>query len=137
VQRDWWRLAWRGRERSIEDLELELRRDGVAVRRGGDFDSWELAAWCGTLGHARARLAVEEHGAGKQRVRWRLWACASSPAAGLAGLLGTLALGAALAHAWLAATVLSGFSAALAWRLVRDCGMALGALDRALRRIAQ
>ena len=100
-----------------------------------DFDAWDLAARCGTLGGARALLAIEEHGAGKQRVRWRLWAHASAAGVAAAAIFSALALGAALDQAWLAATALAAISAALAWRTAIDCGAALGALERALRRI--
>ena len=135
VQRDWWREIWRAREQSIEDLESALRADGVPTLRGLNFDAWDLAARCGTLGGARALLAIEEHGAGKQRVRWRLWAHASTTGVAAAAIFSALALGAALDQAWVAATALAAISAALAWRTAIDCGAALGALDRAVRRI--
>jgi hypothetical protein len=137
AQRDWWRETWRAREQSIEDLENELRRDGVPTWRGGEFDDWDLVVRCGTLGTARGVLAIEEHGAGAQVVRWRLWPRPSTPGMAMAALFAALALGAAADHAWLAAAVLASAATALAWRVVVDSGTALGALDRALQRIAR
>ena len=43
------------------------------VRRGGDFDRWDLEARAGLMGAVRTRLAVEEHGGGNQLVRLRCW----------------------------------------------------------------
>ena len=41
--------------------------------RGGDYDDWDLEVRGGLLGGARLRLGVEEHGAGKQMLRFRAW----------------------------------------------------------------
>ena len=58
-------------------------------------------------GHSGLWLAVEEHGAGKQLLRWRVW-----PRVDLSGAIALVALsalsaGAAYAHSW-AAAVLGG-----------------------------
>ena len=49
----------------------DLRGDGV--RRGGDFDRWDLEIRDGPLGSARLLLSVEELGGGAQLVRYRCW----------------------------------------------------------------
>ena len=52
----------------------------------------------------------------------------------MAAVAAALALGAAIDHAWLAAVVLGAVAAALTARIASDCGVALGALDRAVQR---
>ena len=115
------------------DLESRLRDTGACFRRGGAFDRWDLEARCGAFGAARALLGVEEHGAGKQMGRWRLWPRPSTPAFLAVALLALLAVGAGLDGAWLAACTLGAAGAVLAWRMAADCGSALAILDRAVR----
>ena len=43
------------------------------VVRGGDIDRWDIQVRLGPLGSARLRVAVEEHGQGRQLVRYRVW----------------------------------------------------------------
>jgi glycosyltransferase involved in cell wall biosynthesis len=63
-------------ESAVERLDRILaysRSELAAVRRGGEFDRWDLEARTGPLGSARLRLAIEDHGSGKQLVRFRIW----------------------------------------------------------------
>ena len=80
----------------------------------------------------RVRLGIEEHGAGRQMARWRLWPHASIPVIFAAMLLAVLALGAAADRAWLAGVVLGAASGGLAWRVAADCGRALATIARVL-----
>jgi O-antigen biosynthesis protein len=68
-----WSERWRAPTDWLRRLEAEARRSNVAVYRGGDYDRWDLEARVGALGSARLRMAVEEHGHGKQLLRFRLW----------------------------------------------------------------
>ncbi len=133
LERETWRETWRSPEQWVLDLESRLREAGACFRRGGDFDRWDLEARCGAFGAARALLGVEEHGAGKQMGRWRLWSRPSPPAFLVAALLVLLAVGAGLDGAWLAACALGAAGGILAWRMAADCGSALAILDRAVR----
>ena len=54
-------------------LEKALRRIGGVVFSGGDYERWDLYVRGGMLGSMRLRVAVEEHGAGRQLVRIRSW----------------------------------------------------------------
>ena len=56
----------------LESLGRELRTRPVLVRRGGEFDRWDLQVECGVLGGVRITTAVEEHGQGKQLIRFAL-----------------------------------------------------------------
>ena len=64
---------WQAPTRWLETLEEALRPTGVPPLRGGDFDRWDLEVPGGISGSCRLRMAVEEHGAGRQLVRFRCW----------------------------------------------------------------
>jgi GT2 family glycosyltransferase len=133
LERETWREAWRAPEEWLSDLEARLRDADAAVRRGGGYERWDLETRAGTLGAARVRLGVEEHGGGRQMARWRLWPRPSTLPVLAAIALALLASGAALDRAWLAAALLGTACGALAWRVAADCGRALAALERAVR----
>jgi GT2 family glycosyltransferase len=130
-----WRESWRSPDEWLRALEAALREQGVLTRRGGDFDDWDLEARCGTLGAARALLAIEEHGAGKQMARFRVSPSPSRRTLACVALLVALGFAAALGQAWMAAIALSGGAIVLGWRVFTDCGRAVSSLARAVERL--
>ena len=66
-----WSERWRAPEQRLAELEHIIKKRQMHVRRGGDFDSWDLALRSGAFGGVRLCMGVEEHGAGKQLVRVR------------------------------------------------------------------
>ncbi len=114
-----WSETWLAAADRLAILEEGCRAAGAPVEAGGDWDRWDLQVRGGILGSARLRMAVEEHGAGRQLARFRVWprlsrgfvalaAVATVPAAVLgdwddprgAALLGALALGLAVRAAF-------------------------------------
>ena len=67
-----WSETWLAPEAWLEEVEARLRSAGTVSARGGDFDRWDLAIRGGILGGARLLMAIEEHGAGQQLVRFRM-----------------------------------------------------------------
>jgi len=132
LSRETWSEDWHAPELWLGELEARLRDAHAAVRRGGDYERWDLETRVGALGTARVRLGIEEHDAGRQMARWRLWPRPSTPATVTTALLAALALGATLDHAWLAALLLGAAAGLLAWRVAADCGRALATIERAL-----
>jgi GT2 family glycosyltransferase/ABC-type nitrate/sulfonate/bicarbonate transport system ATPase subunit len=84
-----WSEAWQPVEQRLHHVEAALRNASVRVRRGGDFDRWDLDVRGGVLAGARVRMAVEEHGGGRQQLRFRVL-----PRAGLPGLVAAASLAA-------------------------------------------
>jgi hypothetical protein len=124
-----WTERWVAPHARLQVMEAALRRYGAAFRRGGDFDRWDFEVRGGMLGGARALMAVEEHGAGRQLVRLRIWPRVSRCALTLVVMLGGAALAATLGHAWTAA-VLAGCGAALVALLwLRESGGATASLS--------
>jgi len=130
-----WSERWRAPEDWLKLLEANLRHKGAVVLRGGDFDHWDLEVRGGLFGAARLRMAVEEHGAGKQFLRFRSWPRCSLPGVILALIFAALSIGAGLDHCWAACTLLGGSSLAAAWRTLQECGSAKSRVLRSLRKL--
>jgi GT2 family glycosyltransferase len=121
-------------DQQLHRLEQALRSDGIPVRRGGDWDRWDLEVVGGALGATRLAVAVEDHGAGSQLVRFRWWPSASSAVLALAVALGALSLAATLDHAASVAAILGVAAGGLALRAGRQCGLAAALIERIVRR---
>jgi O-antigen biosynthesis protein len=128
-----WTEHWRDPNERLKSFEADLRKPGVYVRRGGDYDRWDLEVRVGLLGFARLLMAVEDHGAGNQFVRVRLW-----PKFSLLELLPVvlficLSAVAMLDGAWVVSAIMGLLSIFLTLYSVRGCGSAIGAILRALQ----
>ena len=109
-----WTERWRAPEEHLAAVEEAVRHAGARVARGGDFDRWDLQIRGGGLGSARLRLAVEEHGDGRQQLLY-----AFSPLLSPAWALGALATAAlAVAAAADGATVVAAVLALACGALV-------------------
>jgi GT2 family glycosyltransferase len=123
-----WSEAWRSPQAWIETMESDLIAQGAVVARGGDYDHWDLEVWTGTLGFVRLITAVEEHGSGKQMIRFHLTPAVTPGRLAPPVLLGALALAAAIAGAGWAGIILGLPSLAFAMRVIHDCGEATAAV---------
>lgn len=74
-----WVVDW------LQDVEQNARQAQVRVVRGGVYDHWDLKISCSFFTSVRGLMTVEEHGGGKQLVRFRCWTTYSF--AGIFGLL--------------------------------------------------
>jgi O-antigen biosynthesis protein len=131
-----WTEVWRAPDLWLKELEEGLRHQGLLVRRGGDYDRWDLEVRSGALGFVRILMAVEEHGQGRQlgRVRFEPRWGAFALVAGGSGAL--LSLGAFLQGAWLAGLVLGGITVLLSVRCLQEHAAAIlraGIVARRLR----
>ncbi len=68
-----WSERWRDTPAWLESLERELMSMGAVVRRGGPYDRWDLQVRDGARGVVRLRMCVEDHGGGRQLLRFRVW----------------------------------------------------------------
>jgi GT2 family glycosyltransferase len=122
-----WSEEWAAVDTWVERLEAASVQTGTVTFRGGEFDDWDLHLRGGLFGGARAVVATEEHGAGKQLVRMRAVPYVPRPALALIVALGTLSIVAAVDHAGYAAFVLGIMAAVLAAFVFRDCAAATAA----------
>ncbi len=131
-----WSEHWRAPDERLRASEAALRADGAVVLHGGDTDRWDLEVPGGMLGAVRILIAVEEHGLGRQLVRFRTWPRCSSAGIVLTLLCAVLAAGAALDQAWAASAALSLMAIMLALRLFQECASATAAVMRTIQQRA-
>jgi hypothetical protein len=117
----------------LQSIEETLKVEGTAGSRGGDYDRWDLEVRGGLLGAVRLLATTEEHGAGRQLVRFRLWPRCSVKGLGLTLLFVALATGAACDQAWSSATILVIAAVLPAYRMVRECAGAMATVQYALK----
>jgi len=127
-----WSELWLDPDERLRRLEASLRAAGAAVRRGRDYDRWDLEVAGGALGTARVLIAAEDHGAGTQLVRFRWWPRFSLGALSLTALFAALSLGAGRAGVWAAGAILGSVALALALRTLLECAGASRIVHRAL-----
>jgi len=125
-----WSEEWVDPPERVRSLEASLVDHGAVVRRGGDFDDWDLETRGGTLAGTRVWTVVEEHGGG-QLTRLRCRPTWSRGGLVVILLLAVLGLGAAASGAAPAAAVIGILAAALALRTVSEGSSAMGLTVRA------
>lgn len=134
IPRQWrlWCEHWHAADQRLSALERTIKAQRICVRRGGDFDAWDLTLRGGAFGGVRLHLGIEEHGAGKQLVR--IAAKPVFPMVWVIVLAGLLSMGAVdMAYrSLLAATPTLLLAAFVAMRLLVDTGAAMAVVDKAL-----
>jgi hypothetical protein len=101
------------------------------VVSGSETDRWDLHAHLGPLGAARLRATVEEHGHGRQLLRFRIWPRWSPAVASVLGLFAVGALVAARIGDLPSAALLLAAVGALALRSLQEVGAAVNLLRTA------
>ena len=122
-----WCEQWEACESRLQRVENVLRNSKLIVYRGSDFDRWDLEVRGGLLGGARLLTGVEEHGAGKQLVRVKIWSRVSWPVYPVAGffvVMGSLALVEGSSWVGKGLLLIAGIVAAQA---LSECGVAKAA----------
>jgi GT2 family glycosyltransferase len=131
-----WSERWLSPDARLRRIESELRDANGVVFSGGDYERWDLHVRGGSLGAARMRMGVEEHGSGRQLLRFRVWPKWSRVGIALVVVFAALAVGATREAAWLGATLLAGTALLLVGIMVLDSATAMGVLSRAIQRHA-
>ncbi len=119
-----WSERWQDPDQRLRRIEADLKAAGAALRLGGDYDRWDLEVAGGPFGSARLLMAVEDHGAGAQFLRFRWWPRGSRGGVAITALVAALAGGAASAGAWAAGTILAAVTLALALCVALECAAA-------------
>ena len=66
-----WSEKWKSSEEWFLIIEKNLLDFKTRMKRGDDFAKWDFEVRNGLLGRARALMTIEEHGAGKQYIRFK------------------------------------------------------------------
>jgi membrane protein implicated in regulation of membrane protease activity len=123
-ERSIWSETWQAPAIWLTSLESTFKTQSSDVRRGGDYDRWDLQVRAGSLGAARVRVAVEEHGQGRQLLRHRLWPRLSPVAVAVVAVLAALALVAAIGGPWYVSAILGALAVAVAVQMLHECAVA-------------
>lgn len=70
-----WSEDWRSAEEWLSSIEKNLIEFNARIKRGDDFSRWDIQVRTGLFIKSRGLLTIEEHGAGKQFLRFK---CTSS-----------------------------------------------------------
>jgi GT2 family glycosyltransferase len=127
-----WSEDWYSPTARLRAVGRALIDSGTPVLRGGDYDRWELEARGGIFGRARLRMALEEHGSGRQLARYRVWPRVKVLALALIAVFAPLSAAAALANATAAAVVLGVIGSGVAIWAIKECAGAMAAILRTL-----
>src|SRR6516165_6395993 len=132
-----WFECWHEPAAWVQQVRDAIGCGGARVGDGGPYDRWDLEVAGGVLGRARLLIAVEDHGAGTQYVRFRIWPKCSGAGLAASAFLAAVAGVAATSAAWTAAAVFFGATALVIVRVAQEAGRALTVLDNAVAGIAK
>ena len=127
-----WSETWTSASQWLERCEEKLVSHGAVVRRGGDLDDWDLEVRSALFSRIRLFSAVEEHGGGKQLVRFRIVPRASVMHWMLPMLLLTLSFTAASNGARFVAITIAVLTMLIVLRIVQECAIANGVTLQAI-----
>jgi len=127
-----WSEQWRAPEQVLTSVRETARRRGAIILDGNEHEQWDLEVRGGALANARLLMAIEEHGAGRQFIRFRLWPKVAIGSIAVIGSLAILAILAVLDDAWTVSALLAVFAALFAIRAIQEAGSALATMNRAL-----
>lgn len=123
-----WSERWQEPHKRLEAMEANLRERVANVRRGGDYDRWDLEVRDGLIGAVRLFMVIEEHGDGKQLLRFLAHPSCSVVGFMLIFLFAAFAVGAAVDQAWSAVAVLGTVAFLIVLRAIQECGGATAAV---------
>ncbi len=127
-----WSEKWLDSTEVLLSLETVLRSGGAVVRRGGDYDNWDLEIRGGLFGGVRVWTVSENYGPGKHMLRLRSRPWFSISGAGTTLLLTIACFGALLDRSVSAAGMLGALSILFGAITFRSGAVAVGQIHRAL-----
>jgi GT2 family glycosyltransferase len=132
-----WSECWHEPANWVQQVRDAIGCGGARVSDGGPYDRWDLEVAGGALARARLLIAVEDHGAGTQYVRFGIRPkCSGAGVAAIAFLAAVSGL-AATSDAWTAAAIFAGAAALVIARVAQEAGRALTVFDNAVAGIAK
>jgi GT2 family glycosyltransferase len=132
----YWCETWRPIEEWLSAIEQNLIKANTRVKRGGDFDRWDLQLRNGMISINRALLTIEEHGAGKQFVRLKTWCKPSRTSLTLFIAATGLSMAAGLYGTVFVSLILAAFSLMVAAEYILDTAILLHKLNAAFKEAA-
>ncbi|WP_276502520.1 glycosyltransferase [Terrimonas pollutisoli] len=128
-----WSETWKSAEQWLQEIENNLLQSRVRVRRGGQYDQWDLHVTCGFFASAKGLLTIEEHGGNKQLLRFKCQPEYSATGIQLTLVLSILSSLAFFDSSYLAGGVLALFSVGLIITYFTDKARAMYDLSEAFK----
>src|SRR5438105_13118605 len=66
-----WSEEWRSAESWLQSIEKNVKSLRARVKQGNDFSRWDIQVRNGLFIRTNGLLTIEEHGGGKQLIRFR------------------------------------------------------------------
>ncbi len=126
-----WSETWKSSEDWLLGVENTLNHHRVSVKRGGDFDRWDLETGCGLFACSRGLLTIEEHGGGKQYLKFRCWSDISRIAVFLSSFFAVLTLVAVASEAFIVSIIFGIISLLVVWRVLKNSAKGTHILSQA------
>jgi GT2 family glycosyltransferase len=127
-----WSEEWQAPEQRLHGMIESFERVPAVVTYGGNYDNWDLKVRGGLFGRVRLRMTIEEHGAGKQLIRFMAWPTCPWIVWGLWGLFAVLAISAFTSGAVVAGSVLAVAAALIGASGFYECGQGMAVVRRAV-----
>lgn len=124
----YWSEKWRPQEDWLSDLEIQLKTLRTRVKRGGEFDDWDLQVKNGLFASCRSVLAIEEYGGGKQFLKLRCTPKFSFFQISFLGIMATVGVFAGLSQLWLLAILCGVLFLSSAMRLINTNARCINSL---------
>jgi membrane protein implicated in regulation of membrane protease activity len=116
----WSEGNWKANETWLEEIEQNIINLKARVKRGGDFDKWDIKTRNGLFSTAKGVLTVEEHGANKQYIKFNYWGKYSVSGLLLIGFMASIAALAAIDNSLYVAGILLLLTAVIAVKYIYD-----------------
>ncbi|MGD8937167.1 MAG: glycosyltransferase [Thiogranum sp.] len=130
-----WHEQWEAPGTTLDALRDALFESGAIVTTPGEYDAWDMEARGGLFGRARLLMAIEEHGAGRQLMRFRVWPEWNRFALLPAILFSGISIASALDGAWPVSAISAAALVLILARTLFECGAAYGALSGGLGKL--
>ena len=132
-----WSETWRSSYEWLKRLEEALLDGGGVAFRGGDYDEWDLEIRGGFFGSVRVLMTVEEHGSGKQLLRFRARPILSQIEIAMVVIPGVLSTLAFADNSSVASSILALAAAVMLIWQVGDCSVAMTSYCKGLEAISE
>ena len=127
-----WTEDWAEPVQRVATILAHLQSNRAIALCGDEFARWDLEVRGGMFGAARMLMAVEDHGAGAQYVRTRVWPHWRNSAGTAMAVFTILSLAAISQAAWTAAAIFGVIAAFFIFWALRQSGCAVAALRKAI-----
>ena len=130
-----WSEQWRPVEDWLKDFQNELAQLHNKVKKGSDYDRWDIQSRSGLFALVRTLVTIEEHGMGKQYLKFKLRLLVSMFGLAVFLLLVLLTYLAFLSQAIISAAFLGASALLLGLKIIADSCGALAAVRKAINEL--